>query len=436
MKNLASKYLNSEVSRFNSVMAESPMGTLTVGQLIQEIKTGAQKKKIDELRSLGCSPERQQELKRSMVAVSPSGGMEMRTLVKHIGLIQVDFDNVPDPKGHMKSLFSDEHILMACISPRGNGVKALAAINPDNHKAAKDEMIAYFKKAYPFQEIDPSPTSKNALMIIPSDDSIMVKDGNYPLDVFMGARGLATAPQFQDLETDTGIQLQSQHTDTDFSETQTVPYNYAYADKPKNPFEIAGERLHLLPICQQRKEVFIKENPGIKSTWEIHIERGLEIDFSKRNESLVKLIARCFHRFSNDQILFLAAAFHEIYKPFFKDSIDQHMMEAEAMLKSLQNSYLKDFPEEQTMYQSLPADIQGIYRICRDLAQNDQKIPKPFFALSGNELGKRLGTTRSIAGTMLTQLASILIIQIQEKGEAWAAGKNAKANLWKWMLPL
>ncbi len=35
--------------------------------------------------------------------------------------------------------------------------------------------------------------------------------------------GLATAPQFQDLETDTGIQLQSQHTDTDFSETQTVP---------------------------------------------------------------------------------------------------------------------------------------------------------------------------------------------------------------------
>ena len=66
-----------------------------------------------------------------------------------------------------------------------------------------------------------------------------------------------------------------------------------------------------------------------------------------------------------------------------------------------------------------------------------KKIPKPFFALSGNELGKRLGTTRSIAGTLLTQLASILIIQIQEKGEAWTAGKNAKANLWeKWMLPL
>ncbi len=129
---------------------------------------------------------------------------------------------------------------------------------------------------------------------------------------------------------------------------------------------------------------------------------GLEIDFSKRNESLVKLIARCFHRFSNDQILFLAAAFHEIYKPFFKDSIDQHMMEAEAMLKSLQNSYLKDFPEEQTMYQSLPADIQGyITESAEILPKMTKRIPKPFFALSGNELGKRLGTTRSIAGTML-----------------------------------
>ena len=167
-----------------------------------------------------------------------------------------------------------------------------------------------------------------------------------------------------------------------------------------------------------------QKNPNIKNAWEIHIERGLELDFSKRNESLVKLIARCFHRFSNDQILFLAEAFHEIYKPFFKDSADQHMVEAEAMLKSVQNSYLKDFPEEQAMYQSLPGDIQSIYRICRDLAQNEKKIPKPFFALSGNELGKRLGTTRSIAGTLLTQLASILIIQIQEKGEAWTAGKK------------
>ena len=236
MKNLASKYLNSEVSRFNSVTATSPSGTLTVGQVIQEIKDGAYASEVDRLRSLSDAPEKQREFKTGMTAISPSGTLKGRTLEKHIGLIQVDFDNVPDPQGHMKSLFSDEHILMACISPSGNGVKALAAINPDNHKAAKDEMIAYFKKAYPFQEIDTSPTSKNALMIIPSDDSIMVKDGNYPLDVFMGARGLATAPQFQDLETDTGIQLQSQHTDTDFSETQTVPYNYAYADKPKKPF--------------------------------------------------------------------------------------------------------------------------------------------------------------------------------------------------------
>ena len=104
MKTLASNYLNSEVSRFNSVLANSPCGTLTVGQVIQEIKTGAHQKKIDQLRSLGRSPERQQEVKRSMVAVSPSGVMHERSLVKHMGLIQVDFDNVPDPLGHKKSL--------------------------------------------------------------------------------------------------------------------------------------------------------------------------------------------------------------------------------------------------------------------------------------------------------------------------------------------
>ena len=67
MKTLASNYLNSEVSRFNSVMATSPSGTVTVGQLIQEIKTGAHKKKIDQLRSLDRGPERQQEFKKWMV---------------------------------------------------------------------------------------------------------------------------------------------------------------------------------------------------------------------------------------------------------------------------------------------------------------------------------------------------------------------------------
>jgi hypothetical protein len=436
VKTLASNYLNSEVSRFNSVMATSASGTLTVGQLIQEIKTGAHKKKIDQLRSLDHGPERQQEFKKWMVAVSPSGVMHERSLVKHIGLIQVDFDDVLDPQGYKKSLFSDEHILMACISPRGNGVKALAAINPDSHKAAKDEMIAYFKKAYPSQKLDTNPSSENALMIIPSDDSILVKDGNYPLRAFMGNLVSVSAPEPQELAKDTGMQSQTQPSDIDFSETQTMSSNYTYADELKTSFRIAAERLHLVSICKQRKEAFIKANPGVKKLWEIHIERGLEIDFSRRNESLVKLVARCFHRFSKNQILFFAEAFHEIYNPFFRDSLDQHMREAENLLKSMQKSYLKDLPEEQDMYQSLSGEVQSIYRICRELALHPDKLPISYFALSGNELGKRIGVSRSIAADHLNCFSGTGIISLVEKGEVWTVGKPTKANIWKWELPL
>ena len=417
-------------------MATSASGTLTVGQVIQEIKDGSYASNVDRLRSLFNAPEKQRKFKTGMTAISPSGTLKGRTLVKHIGLIQVDFDDVLDPLGHKKSLFSDEHILMACISPRGNGVKALAAINPDNHQAAKDEMIAYFKKAYPFQEIDTSPSSKNALMIIPSDDSIMVKEENYPLKVFMGNVVSVSIPESQRLVADTGIQLQTQSSDTDFSETQTVPSNYAYADKPKNPFKQAAERAQLLPICMERKEAFIKKHPEMKQLWKIHIERGLEIEFSKRNETLVKLIARCFHRLSNHQILFFAEAYYEIYKPFFKDSLEQHMKEAKAMLKAVQMSYLQDFQDEQRMYQSLPEDIQNIYRICRDLALHPDKLPIPYFVLSGNELGKRIAVSRNIAAHQLNCLCSIGIISLMEKGEAWANGKPRKANIWKWELPL
>ena len=210
-----------------------------------------------------------------------------------------------------------------------------------------------------------------------------------------------------------------------------------YADKTTNPFIDAGKRLRLLTECEAKKPRILSNfSEDLKKLWKVHVERGLEVDFAKRNESLVNLVARCFYRMGKDQVMQLSQAFYKIYKPFFRDSLNNHIHETEAMWKGKETTYLKENTEEKAFYLSLEPELRDGYRICRELAAHKEKIPKPYFALSGNELGKRLGISRSIAAERLNMLAGSRIIRLTEKGEAWTTGKSSKANLWEWILPL
>ena len=431
MNTPASTYLGSYVSIFRRLDQKNQIDNAMLSDVLGWIKFGEFKDDIETLRKL--SSHEKKDYKTGMNAFSPSGTLFNRKIKHHIGLVQLDFDGVSNPESLKSSLFMDDHVLMACISPSGDGVKGLCTINPENHKSATKEAQEYFSKAYPLDRMDTAPMSAHSLFIFSHDPEIMIKESSTRMKTFTGDDEIVSLRPSQS-QTKSQTQSQTQHTDTDLSVTKTI--SYTYASKPNNLFKRSMEKLKILPRCHKTEERLLSKNLSLKRIWKTHVSRGLDIDFSKRNESLVKLVSRCFYRLGKDQVMLCSETFHKVYEPFFNDSLDRHMKESEEMWKIMDKSYLNHNPEERDMYDCLTQEFKDVYRICRNLAENKDKIDPPYFPLSGDQLGIRIGKTRSIGAEFLNHFSSTGIIEVAEKGEAWGQGKKPKANIWKWCLPL
>jgi hypothetical protein len=422
----ASEYLNSEISFFLTLKDQFPSGTRTIYQVVEEIKTGTHKNMINKLRSLSANVKEARGFKIMMPSIGASGLFEGRSLIKHVGLIQADFDKLSNPEGHKRSLFKDSHVLMACISPSGDGVKALVAINPLYHEEAKEEMIAYFNKAYPFCTLDTKPMKPNSLMIMPWDEAIMVKDSNCEISAFCGKSISGNSPT--DTGTGLGTGIETQSIDSSVSMT--------YACSEENPFIKTQQLIKLREICEKRKADYLDKHPKLKRIWSLHIDRGLEVNFSERNESLVKIVSKCFYRLGREQTLQVSRAFYEIYKPFFNDTLEQHMYESTHLLDGMEKNYLRLNPDERSLYLELADELKDSYRILRSLAENELKFKKSLFALSANELSKRSGISRGKATEQLNLFVQVGIVSLIQKDESYSKGKIAKANVWKWNQPI
>ncbi len=104
---------------------------------------------VQEIRK--ASPERRKRLKKQLPAITPSGVFEGRgaaQVIRHSGLICLDFDNIIDI-GQTKDILSKlPYIAYVGLSASGMGLYALARISePTQHKyhfeALKEEMVGY-----------------------------------------------------------------------------------------------------------------------------------------------------------------------------------------------------------------------------------------------------------------------------------------------------
>jgi len=83
-----------------------------------------------------------------------SGGHRAEHLVKHSGLLCVDFDEKDNPSmtgcadQWRDKLTKDEFVRMAFVSARGNGVAAVCRIDGERHSEAFDALSAYFKSRH------------------------------------------------------------------------------------------------------------------------------------------------------------------------------------------------------------------------------------------------------------------------------------------------
>ena len=109
--------------------------------------------------------------KLKLPAVTWSGCFKQRkTLIAHSGLIVLDFDNV-DIGELLSEIHDDTHVLLAFVSPSGNGVKVVVRVEPVP-ASAKEHAVAFQAVCNAFEhygDIDASGKDINRLCFLAHD---------------------------------------------------------------------------------------------------------------------------------------------------------------------------------------------------------------------------------------------------------------------------
>ena len=131
---------------------------VSIDKVYNRIKIGHNKKIIDIIRA---EPDKKQRsiLKMQLPSITFSGTFshrEEKSIIKHSGLIVLDFDHVKNVFEFKKEIIKDEFVHMAFISPSGDGLKVIVRI-PDNistHKKSAAALSDHFREFESYDHFD------------------------------------------------------------------------------------------------------------------------------------------------------------------------------------------------------------------------------------------------------------------------------------------
>jgi hypothetical protein len=178
------------------------------------------------------------------------------------------------------------------------------------------------------------------------------------------------------------------------------------------------------------------KHPGLPQLYESLIERRFDAVAGGRNDFIVQSVPFLYRAVAPAVALQLLRAFYDCHRAIFKDSREQHMKEAAAMIKSVTETYNAELsPGEREIYNALSSQGQDVFRVCRDLAllPEPERPPLTFF-LSFEHCGARTGIFATQAQRIMRKLTAYAIIRLLKKGTRRAAGVRGEAGLYQWLL--
>jgi len=129
--------------------------------------------------------DEQAELKRRLPGVMFAGTFAKRSskdLIEASGLICIDFDHIDNPGERIDQMRFDPHIVMAFVSPRGHGIKAVFAIKDGDHQGAFETVRDYCAAMYEL-EADESGKDVSRLCFLSVDPEVHYAPDAVPLQV-------------------------------------------------------------------------------------------------------------------------------------------------------------------------------------------------------------------------------------------------------------
>lgn len=142
---------NIEVSFFEGGIAVTkPTKTVSLEWAVDYIREGRGYPTIRPVR-IETDEKKKKELKKRCSYFTFSGTFSARnagSLIQHSGLITLDFDNVGDVEAVALQLMEDRYIMVMFRSTGGEGLKALAKIEPKRHLESFNSLAKYFHHKY------------------------------------------------------------------------------------------------------------------------------------------------------------------------------------------------------------------------------------------------------------------------------------------------
>ena len=154
-KELQRKFLeNFNFSFFDTCHSATPTKTVSLFAFLSEIRSGkAFGHHIQAVRQTSDKKGREALKKRTLPCVTISGvfapSRNKANLTNYSGLMQVDFDSLPDIDAQRELLKKDGYTLAMFNSPSGNGLKLIVKTEnqPGQHETAFQELKEYYKNS-------------------------------------------------------------------------------------------------------------------------------------------------------------------------------------------------------------------------------------------------------------------------------------------------
>lgn len=188
---------------------------------------------------------------------------------------------------------------------------------------------------------------------------------------------------------------------------------------------------------QQAREK-LKSDAEIWKLYSEFIDRRYMAAQGERNSQLVAMTTFLAFNTSEKITLRLVNSFYDLNEDVFTDSKEMHSSEATSQLKNLKARWIENLSEqERELLNGFPPTQQEAFRILKNLSEIEaEDAPCGVFYLSCRGLGRRLGIDRKQAHRIFSQFQSHEVIKLLKKGQQYAPGVKAKANVYKWIFGL
>ncbi len=431
-----------EVAWFSYMKSTKPERR-RLGQVLGDIQKGEWRTDVERLRVIlaeqGKVAYNRKKEKLPSFYISGTAATPTKMLT-HSGMIPVDLDGLGERLAAIRAeIVTAPHVAAVFTSPSAGGLKIVFRIQPldypldkAEHKCAFTAVAAYFEQHY---GVTPDPACKNVNRhcLVSYDPDLFCNPSAIPFDWRNHA---PPAGEVERGSSSSQTPLLQDCTPTRLPDCHTTPHLQPEAETTEPTKALAALKF---------QSGIEKEHPGLWAQYVRLVERRHEARGGERNTTIISAIPYLYRALSTPVARLYMEWFYRVNAHVFKDPLEKHMEQVDAMLKSVEITFAAGLSStEREFWRALNDRDRATFRIARDLAlfSGPSAPAPPEFFLSGESLATRLGLFRKdgrpqdeAGARSLRMLVQFDIITVVTPGRKRITDAMGVPTRYRWMLP-